>query len=110
MRESIFETDFDLIIAFRLYVDLSTLEIYCVLLIRIVRKIAIRIMTIIYLVYLSRNYEIHEIFVVSSEEHLELSSILTNFIELLVLLLILIHDEREKRYASSLNTSLESII
>ena len=104
------DTGFDLTVASRLYVGLSTLDIYCVPLVRTVRKTAMPMMAATYLVYLPRNYEVHGVSVVSSEEHLELPPILMDAAELLVLLFILIHDEREKCHASPLGALLEGII
>lgn len=85
MRGSISETGLDQSVASRLYLGLTTCEIYCAFSISIIRGNAIY--GGIYLVYLPpRNFEVHRIFVVSGKKHLELPPVLTDFTNLLVLL------------------------
>ena len=63
-----------------------------------------------YLMNLFRNVKVHGVSIVSSKEHLELPPILTDATELLVLLSVLVHDEREKCHASPLRQQFQGVV
>ena len=55
-----------------------------------------------YLINLLRNVKVHGVLIALSKEHLKLPPILMDATELLILLSILVYDEREKCHASPL--------